>query len=256
MCSCACESRSIFLYPLYLLRKESLAESGDLLIGWTCWPEVPRSLPLSSPAPGLGLQMCSAMQAFLHGCWESELRSLCLNTKHFTQWAIPYPLVVHSLLLSRVLQFIQFTDIWQSYRRGEGEHRSGRQEENSCVQMTIKNENQQAQRIQNAHFKRTSMGKVSHGWERLSGKRTWGVEWGIDLQTLALPGMKTMGLGSKLQWCLRTGRWDWALVPGRLLFGSFCHLITIWLRVHFILYTWGCGAKISILSAWYISLTF
>jgi hypothetical protein len=78
------------------------------------------------------------------------------------------------LFLSRVLEFNQFTVIWQSYRRGEGEHKSGRQEENSCVEMTIKHENQQAQGIQNAHFKGkgSPVGKVGHKWEKLSGRGT------------------------------------------------------------------------------------
>lgn len=163
---------SIILNHSLSIQKKSLTEPGVLLIGWTRWPEISRDLPISDPAPGLALQMCAAMQAFSHGCWRSKLSSLCLNCKHFTPWAISQPLLVHSLLISRVLEFNQFTDIWQSYRRGEGEHKSGRQEENSCVEMTIKNENQQARGIQNAHFKgkRTSMGKVGHKWEKLSGE--------------------------------------------------------------------------------------
>lgn len=43
--------------------------------------------------------------------------------------------------------------------------------------MTIKHENQQAQGIQNAHFKGkgSPVGKVGHKWEKLSGRGTWGV---------------------------------------------------------------------------------
>lgn len=234
VCYCACETQgltfSIILNHSLSIQKKSLTEPGVLLIGWTCWPEISRDLPISDPAPGLALQMCAAMRAFLHGCWRSKLSSLCLNCKHFTPWAISQPLLVHSLLISRVLEFNQFTDIWQSYRRGEGEHKSGRQEENSCVEMTIKNENQQAQGIQNAHFKgkRTSMGKVGHKWEKLSGEglEEWMSYW---FRNTGFGWHEIHGSWNQAVVCLRIGRWDWALVPGRLLSGSFYHLLAIWL---------------------------
>lgn len=38
--------------------------------------------------PMLGLQVHTGTAGFLHGCWRSELRSLCLHRKYFKDWVI------------------------------------------------------------------------------------------------------------------------------------------------------------------------